>query len=134
MKFKIKLLFIINTLFILKSFAQPTVAITDDDWVDSSSNGACACSTDFSDGSNANFFDSGSNSSDYSPNENEVITLCPDATGTKMVSAFGINSGYTLNIHPSDTLYVYDGPSINDPLLAKVNDTTYPTGTTIQAS
>ena len=134
MKFKIKLLFIINTLFILKSFAQPTVAITDDDWVDGSSNGACACSTDFSDGSNANFFDSGSNSSDYSPNENEVITLCPDATGTKMVSAFGINSGYTLNIHPSDTLYVYDGPSINDPLLAKVNDTTYPTGTTIQAS
>lgn len=109
------------------------VSIADDDWTSSSSNGACNCSSDFNNGSIVNFFDSG-NALSYGPNENEEITLCPDATGTKMVAVFATNAGYTLNIDPSDTLFVYDGTSTAAPLLAKINDSTYPNGANIPAT
>ena len=80
------------------------------------------------------FFDTGGSITSYNSNENEVITLCPDGSGSKMVVAFGINAGYTLNIHPTDTLYVYDGNSVNSPLLAAINDSTFPNGINIPAS
>ena len=127
-------IFFLNILFISSAFSQPLVQLGDDDWTSTSANGPCNCSNDFNNGSFMNFFDTGGAGMPYSPNEYEVITLCPDSTGSKMVVAFGINAGYTLNIHPSDTLFVYDGPSINDPLLAAINDSTYPNGINIPAS
>ena len=127
-------IFILNIFFISSAFSQPLVQLGDDDWTSTSANGPCNCSNDFNNGSFMNFFDTGGAGMPYSPNEYEVITLCPDSTGSKMVVAFGINAGYTLNIHPSDTLFVYDGPSINDPLLAAINDSTYPNGINIPAS
>ena len=39
-----------------------------------------------------------------------------------MVAVFGINAGYSLDIHPSDTLFVYDGMQTTSPLLAKINN------------
>ena len=110
--------------------------ISDDDWTSSTSNGPCNCDTDFNNGSFINFRDVGGDALPYGPNEYEIITLCPDSTGSKMVLAI-LNdpaNGYVLNIHPTDTLYVYDGPTINDPLLAAINDSTFPNGVNIPAS
>ena len=114
--------------------AQSNVLISDDDWTLTSSNGACNCTTNFNNGSVTNFFDSGNNTNSYSSNENEVITLCPDASGSKMVAVFGTNAGYTLDIHTSDTLFVYDGIQTTSPLLAKINNSTFPNGVNLPAS
>ncbi len=116
------------------SFLSQNVNINDIDWTSSSPNGACGCSTNFNNGSIQNFHDTGGTVSDYGSNENESITLCPDATGSKMVAVFAINAGYTLNIDATDTLFVFDGPDNSYPLLAKINDATYPNGINIPAS
>ena len=132
-----KLICTVNVIFCFitfKSWSQPIVQVNDTDWTSSAVNGACNCSNDFNNGSFLNFFDTGGTSGSYNSNENEVITLCPDATGSKMVAVFGINAGYTLNIHYTDTLYIYDGNSVNSPLLAAINDSTYPNGVNIPAS
>ena len=122
--------------FIALTFAhaQPNVLISDDDWTSNSTNGACNCATNFNNGSVTNFFDTGNNTNSYSSNENEVITFCPDASGTKMVAVFGINAGYSLDIDPTDTLFVYDGIQTSSPLLAKINNTTFPNGVNLPAS
>jgi subtilisin-like proprotein convertase family protein len=79
-----------------------------------------------------NFTDGPSN---YSPNMNEVITFCPDlAQGSKVSIAFATNIGFTFNIDPTDTLYVYDGPSTASPLLGAYNSGTHPNGFFVQAS
>jgi len=115
-------------------FAQtsPTVLITDADYANGNE---CDCSTDFINGSNAHFFDSGGAGSSYGNNEDESITFCPDlATGTKVTVAFGINAGFSWNVDGSDTVYVYDGPTTAAPLLGAHNSVTDPTGFTHQAS
>lgn len=79
-----------------------------------------------------NFSDGPSN---YLPNMDEIITFCPDLNqGSKVSIAFAVNIGFTFNIDPSDTLYVYDGPSIASPLLGAYNSGTHPTGFFAQAS
>ena len=79
-----------------------------------------------------NFTDGPTN---YLPNMNEVITFCPDLTqGSKVSIAFATNIGFTFNIAPSDTLYVYDGPTTAAPLLGAYNSGTHPTGFFVQAS
>lgn len=79
-----------------------------------------------------NFMDMNGN---YIPNLDETVTLCPDLTqGTKVSIAFATNIGYEFDIHPSDTLYIYDGPTTSAPLLAAVNSGTNPTGGNWQAS
>ena len=115
-------------------YAQPDVLITDGDYTASGPNGDCACSTDFNNGSIQNFHDSGGSGANYSPSENEVITFCPDATGSKVVAAFGINAGYSFDVDPSDTIYIYDGPNTSAPLLAKLNNTLTPNGGNYPAS
>ena len=125
------MVFIIASTF---THAQSNVLISDDDWTLTSSNGACNCATNFNNGSVTNFFDSGNNTNSYSSNENEVITLCPDASGSKMVAVFGTNAGYTLDIHTSDTLFVYDGIQTTSTLLAKINNSTFPNGVNLPAS
>lgn len=112
------------------SFGQ-NILITDADY-DQANPLDCG---NFNDGSVQNFFDSGDAGSDYSANENETLTICPDpSTGSKVTVAFGINAGFSWNVHPSDTLYVYDGPNTSAPLLGAHNIATDPNGFTHTAS
>lgn len=79
-----------------------------------------------------NFSDGPAN---YLPNMDEILTLCPDLTqGSKVSIAFATNIGFTFNIDPTDTLYIYDGPSIASPLLGAYNSGTNPNGFFVQAS
>lgn len=82
-----------------------------------------------------NFFDSGGSGGNYGDNENEIITICPDlALGSKVTSSFAIGSGMTWSVDPSDTLYVFDGPSTASPLIGKYNSGSHPTGFVANAS
>ena len=81
-------------------------------------------------GPTGNFFDSGGDAADYAANENEVFVVCPDyASNTSKLSlTFGINAGLAFDVHESDTIYVYDGPTVAAPLLGKHNSSTDPNG------
>ena len=82
--------------------------------------------------SGTNFSDGAGN---YAPNMNEVLVLCPDLTqGSKVSIAFATNSGFEFNIDPSDTLFIYDGPTTSAPLLGAYNSGTNPFGFFVQAS
>jgi gliding motility-associated-like protein len=82
-----------------------------------------------------NFFDAGA-AANYPSNSNEVITICPDNSinvtygypYAKLILTFAINVGFTFDIHSSDTLFVYDGPTIASPLMGAINSSTNPTG------
>jgi subtilisin-like proprotein convertase family protein len=79
-----------------------------------------------------NFVDMGGN---YLPNMDETIVFCPDlAQGSKVSIAFATNIGYEFNIDPTDTMYIFDGPSIAAPLLGAFNSATNPTGMNVQAT
>ncbi len=123
-----------SILISITSWAQPDVNINDQDWTSSTSNGACGCSTDFNNGSIQNFHDAGGSGSPYSANENESITFCPDATGSKVVAVFATNAGYLFDVDASDTIFVYDGPTNASPLLAKLNNVITPNGLNVPAS
>lgn len=88
----------------------------------------CDCATTFSNNATINFFDTGGGGSNYGNNENEVITFCPDGDGSKITLFFGMGAGFNWDVDPSDTLKVYDGPSITSPLLVAANNNTHPTG------
>ena len=82
--------------------------------------------------SGTNFSDGAGN---YVPNMNEVLVLCPDLTqGSKVSIAFATNIGFEFNIDPSDTLFIYDGPTTSAPLLGAYNSGTNPVGFYVQAS
>jgi len=57
-------------------------------------------------------------SGDYLPNQNLTVTFASSSTVTTHISISFIN----FNVHPSDTLYVYDGPNITSPLIGKYNN------------
>lgn len=79
-----------------------------------------------------NFVDMGGN---YLPNTDETVVFCPDlGQGSKVSIAFGTNIGYEFDIHSTDTLYVFDGPSISAPLLGAFNSATNPSGPYVAAS
>lgn len=79
-----------------------------------------------------NFSDGPAN---YLPNMDEIITFCPNLSqGSKVSIAFATNIGFTFNIHPTDTLYIFDGPSIASPLLGAYNSGSHPNGFFVQAS
>ena len=131
---KLSQILVLNIILFNNIFSQgPVVSISDIDWTSTTINGECNCDVDFNNPLISNFTDAGG-VAPYNSNENETITLCPDATGSKMFVTFGNTAVYTLNIDPSDTLYVFDGPSVNDPLLAAINDSTYPNGIYLPAS
>ncbi|MCH2224642.1 MAG: gliding motility-associated C-terminal domain-containing protein [Crocinitomicaceae bacterium] len=79
----------------------------------------------------------------YTANYNDTITFCPTLAcgnpgdglnGTKMTVAFAINAGFTWDVDGSDSVYVYDGPDANSPLLGVHNSATDPNGVTHTAS
>jgi subtilisin-like proprotein convertase family protein len=79
-----------------------------------------------------NFIDGVGN---YTPNMNETLVLCPDLTqGSKVSIAFATNIGFEWDVHPTDTLYIYDGPSTAAPLIGAYNSGTNPVGLYAQAS
>ncbi|MDG1741330.1 MAG: gliding motility-associated C-terminal domain-containing protein [Crocinitomicaceae bacterium] len=81
-----------------------------------------------------NFFDDAF-TADYSANFNDTTVFCPDLTlGTKMTITFAINAGYEFDIDASDTIYVFDGPNANAPLLGAHNSATDPNGFAYTAS
>ncbi len=82
----------------------------------------------FLDNSSPNFYDTGGSGANYGSNENEVITFCPDAGGSKIALFVGINAGFLWDVDASDTLYVYDGPTTSSPLLIAANTITNPFG------
>jgi len=125
-----KIFFIAAALFYsLASTSQ--ILVTDPD-LDAASPMDCAANA----GPTANFFDSGNNSANYSPNENETITICPDFAGgtSKLSLSFGINTGWLFDVDASDTVYIYDGANTSAPLLGAYNSSNAPTGFTHSAS
>ncbi len=88
----------------------------------------CDCATSFTDNSTPNFYDTGGSGANYSDNETETITFCPDAGGSKITLFFGTNAGFTWDVDGSDTVYVYDGPTTASPLLVAANSVSHPTG------
>lgn len=82
-----------------------------------------------------NFYDDGDAGADYSANFYDSTVFCPDLNlGTKMTIAFGINAGFAFDVDGSDSIYVYDGPDSNSPLLGVHNSVTDPNGFTHIAS
>ena len=64
------------------------------------------------------FTDAGGQYSGYTFNEDYSITFCSDnALQTHIQLYFS-----TFNVHPSDTLYLYDGDSLNAPLIGAFNN------------
>jgi subtilisin-like proprotein convertase family protein len=83
-------------------------------------------------GAGTNFIEGTGN---YLPNMSDTLVLCPDlAQGSKVSVAFATNIGFEFDIHPTDTLYVFDGPNTSSPLLGAYNSGTNPNGFYVQAS
>lgn len=79
-----------------------------------------------------NFIDGVGN---YTPNMDETLVLCPDLNqGSKVSIAFATNIGFEWDVHPTDTLYIYDGPTTAAPLIGAYNSGTNPVGLFAQAS
>ena len=68
-----------------------------------------------------NFYDTGGNGSNYSDNENEVITFCSNNSTCINVT---FNS---FNLDSSDFLYIYNGPNTASQLIATLTGNTLPT-------
>jgi hypothetical protein len=120
----------LSMLFCLSAGAQ-TITITDPDY---DTTNPINCNL-FDDGSVQNFFDSGGAGGNYGNNENQTLVICPDLSlGSKVTVAFAINVGFTWDVHSSDTVYVYDGPSTSAPLLGAHNSSTDPNGFSHTAS
>lgn len=92
------------------------------------------CSSN-SDATLVNFFDDGGDGVNYSPNQTDTFTVCPDIPGSnpKIRASFG-GTGFDWDVHSSDTLYVFDGPSTSAPLIGAYNSSTDPSGFSALAS
>jgi gliding motility-associated-like protein len=127
---KIRHIFSLLTLLFIVSTSNAQISITD---ADNGTSNPLNCLL-FNDGAVQNFFDSGNDTANYSNNENETITICPDLTnGNKISVAFATNIGFSWDVHASDTLYVYDGSSTSAPLIGAYNSVTHPNGFYITA-
>ena len=123
-----KLLFILFVVFAHLGFSQVTLTIADPDY---SQANPLNCAGIVPTGG-TNFIDGVGN---YLPNTDQTLVLCPDLTqGSKVSISFATNIGFEFDIHPTDTLYVYDGPSTSAPLLGAYNSGTNPVGFFVQAS
>jgi subtilisin-like proprotein convertase family protein len=123
-----QLLSILFVVFAHLGFSQVTLTIADPDY---SQTNPLNCAGIVPTGG-TNFIDGVGN---YLPNTDQTLVLCPDLTqGSKVSISFATNIGFEFDIHPTDTLYVYDGPSTSAPLLGAFNSGTNPVGFFVQAS
>lgn len=113
-----------------KISAQTNIQITDSDFNQSNPLNCAAIvpttnpPTNFTDGLG-----------NYGPNSNETLVLCPDPSqANKVAIAFSNTNGFQFNIHPTDSLLIYDGPSTNAPLIGAYNSGTNPNGFYVSAS
>lgn len=133
--FQLKEYFVKCLLFfiLLGSFkisAQTTIKITDSDFNQSNPLNCAAIVPTTN--PPTNFIDVLGN---YGPNTNESLVLCPDPVQANKVSiAFSNTNGFQFDIHPSDTLYIYDGINSNAPLIGAYNSGTNPNGFYVSAS
>ncbi len=112
------------------SAGAQTINITDPDF---DQNNPLDCNV-YNSGAGANFFDDGGGAN-YSANFSDTIVLCPDlGLGSKVSLTFATNTAFTWNVDSTDTLYVFDGPDVNAPLLGAHNSVTDPNGFNHQAS
>lgn len=116
MKNSLQLVLAITATFLLNfsySQAQITVTFTDGGSVEI----PCGIPNTFEDGYGGA----------YPANEDQTYTVCvEEGTGLTVSFSFSAEEGGYFDIHESDTLYVYDGPDVNAPLLAALNNTTAP--------
>lgn len=129
-----KILFSLVAILSIASFSQAqSINITDPDF---GPGNPINCAS-YQNGAAQNFFDNGAGGN-YAPNSNDQITICPNIGAqtqwSKITAVFAINTGFTFDIHSSDTLYVYDGPTTAAPLLGAHNSATDPNGFTHTAS
>jgi len=123
---------ILSTLLLIIVFsnvqAQLDVLVSDVDYT-TAGQGLCDCGTTFSYVDSLNFHDTGGEGANYSANEDEVITFCPDVNGNKVSATFGVGgTGFTFDVDPSDTIFIHDGESIFDPILDTFNNNMMPVG------
>lgn len=122
-----KIFFLFSILLVSYQLSAQTINITDPDFTQSNPIN-CA---NFQDGGAQNFFDNGA-AGNYAPNSKDTFTVCPDINNQtmwpKITAFFGTNIGFTYDIHPTDTLYVFDGPNTNAPLLGMLNNGINPNG------
>ncbi len=86
-------------------------------------------------GTSGNNFEDDQGAANYSANFNDTTVFCPDLNqGTKMTLTWAINAGFEFNVHGTDSIYVYDGPDTNAPLLGAHNSDTDPNGFAYTAS
>jgi gliding motility-associated-like protein len=130
---KNKFLAAIVGFFIAHSAMSQSITITDPDFGPTN---PINCSS-YQDGGAINFFDNGG-SANYAPNSADTITICPDisnqTTWPKVSVTFATNIGFTFDINPSDTLYIFDGPNTSAPLLTALNTGVNATGGSYGAS
>ncbi|HLV40785.1 MAG TPA: hypothetical protein VKY37_00770, partial [Brumimicrobium sp.] len=117
------------TILLSASFVFGQITISDPD---NGVSNPLDCSN-YNDTEAANFIDGAGN---YPPAMNETITICPDIPngGPKLKAVFNNNPGFVWDVHSSDTLYVYDGPSTSSPLIGKYNNGTDMGGFSVQSS
>ncbi len=103
MKIRIKIVFVTIALLISYLGYSQTYNM-----VNNNGQTITTCAGDFYDNSSGN----------YSPNVNQTITFKANANNSGLKVSFN-----QFDIHPSDTLYVYDGPNTAAPLIGKFNNT-----------
>lgn len=111
-------------------FAQ--VLVSDADFIHPSN--PMDCSGQFNSGGSDNFYDTGGSLGNYSNSENEVITFCPDANGSKVYFTSDLTQSFSWGISAGDTLYIYDGPTVASPLIGAYNSFTNPNGVSFVSS
>ena len=125
MRFIIVLIFVVS---LGHTSAQLDVLISGTDYT-TGGMGNCACATEFSYLDSLNFHDTGNDTASYGANEVEVITFCPDVNGNKVSASFGSGgTGFTFDVHPSDTVFIHDGESVLDPIIDTLNNNLRPNG------
>lgn len=105
------------SLFTLNGMAQSPITVTFSDG--GSETIPCDVYNTFLDGYNGA----------YGSNIDQTFTVCvTPGTGLTVSFSFSAETGGYFDIDPSDTLYIYDGPDVNSPILATLNNTTAPFG------
>jgi hypothetical protein len=67
-------------------------------------------------GCSVTVYDNGGLNGDYAPNMDNFVTICSSDPSNHSVRV-NLNVA-SFDVDCSDTLFIYDGPSINDPILA----------------
>jgi subtilisin-like proprotein convertase family protein len=70
---------------------------------------------------------------DYAPDQNITMTFCSSGGNSVLFSA-DATAGETWDIHPSDTLYIFDGADASAPLIGAFNAGTDPDGVVVSSS